>query len=308
MVDPLSAPGMAIDIRLSTLDAVQQLGPKLANILSGELARLRADSAFAQSVGIATHASAAHSDRLRAEQMSVIGTSMIGLTTQTDMYAEGSRTAAHFMNKMNQSTKDSTDEDNEVDNQQEQEVDYQHEADDGKEGDGAERESVEDSVFEREHLKLVSALQQALLQFQSVALEAGFSGTPLAVVLPAQHWLFGHAPADIQQASGISDDVNRELLVLCLAFDGTLGKVGVVMGLVFRADRWIGSVRACRLQGNNVGHAECCSVHVSQPGDLVSPVFANYASGQVQGLRVKLDNGAEEPAHWSWRADHWSWH
>ena len=308
MVDALSAPGMAIDIRLSTLDAVQQLGPKLANILSGELARLRADSAFAQSVGIATHASAAHSDRLRAEQMSVIGTSMIGLTTQTDMYAEGSRTAAHFVNKMNQSAEDSTDEDNEVDYQQEQEVDYQQEADDRKEGDDTEQEFLEDSVREREHLKFVSALQQALFQFQSVALEAGFSGTPLAVVLPAQQWLFSHAPADIRQASEFSDDSNRELLIMCLAFDGTLGKAGVVMGLVFRADRWIGSVRACRLQSDNVEHTDRCSVQVSQPSDLVSQVSANNASGQVQGLRVKLDNCTEEPAYWSWRADHWSWH
>ena len=294
MVDAPSAPGMAIDIRPSTLDAAKHLGPKLASILTGELARLRADSAFAQRVGIATHASASQADSLRAQRVSVVGNIMLGLTTQTDMRAERSHSAAKNIKQAKQLA-------------QGQERVHGL-AEDQSECDSTDEEDEEETIAERENTALARALQQGLIQFQSAALEAGFTGTPLAVLLPAKNWVLEHAPADICKTCKISGDEVKDLLVLCLAFDGSLGKLGIVMGLVFRGDRWIGSVRADWLQGNNVQHEDYYSLQVTQPGDVISPVIANDTIGSVQGLRVKIEDSAEELDCWAWRVDHWSWH
>jgi len=90
MVDAISAPGMAVDIRLSTLEPVQQLGARLSHILAGELSKMRADLAFAKTVGITVQSTLAQADSLHSQQVNVLGHVSIGLTTNTSNDAQAS--------------------------------------------------------------------------------------------------------------------------------------------------------------------------------------------------------------------------
>lgn len=290
MVDALTAPGMVAGILPFTHESLHRLSARLAHIIAAELSRQRAEVAFAQSSGSAIHSPEGQSDSLRAQQVSVTGNTLISLTTQTSLYAEGSRTAAHHFRDAERVGDDDAE---------------RHSAD--HDSCDADESGVDEGSTGRAPATLLAVLRQTLIQFREMASDAGFTGSPIALVLPAHSWVSAYAPANIKQSINALFDEDTDTLILCLAFDGTLGSLRTVMGLIFRGDRVIGSVNALWSGSDNVELADYHAVRVSNIDELVSEICADCVHGQVQGFRVKIDAVTDELACWSWQAQQWSW-
>lgn len=327
MIEPLSAPGMAVDIRLSTLEPVQQLGARLAQVLSGELSRLRADAAFAMASGIAVHAPAAQSDTLRAQQTSVLGNTMIGLTSRpTSLEAN-----PDFMIRdaeMNRRRRAGELDEQPVDERRDRRDRQEH-----NQGQG--QKYAQDQIYEQEWEQedhgdlrqrkqadrfadleiLATALNAALDQCQQLSSDIGLTGALVAVALPAKYWVETYSPADLRCRAELAADMAGDndvgdLLVLCLSFDGSLGHSRALFGLLFIADTWVGSLHT---QWSRKGPAadtnsNTCEVSVQKPAACVSVVTAAQDSSCCIGMRVKIDVVAAEPEQWFWNAAQWTWH
>ncbi len=313
MIEPLSSPGMAVDIRLSTLEPVQQLGARLALVLSGELSRLRADAAFAMASGIAVHAPAAQSDTVRAQQSSVLGNTMIGLTSQPTSFGANPDSMIRYA-EMDRRRKAGEADELRVDERQER-----HQ----KQDQGQEYEQEHQEELRQAHeadgfadnATLAVALNVALNECRQLSSDIGLTGKPVAIALPAKDWVDAYSPADLRYRAELTantatnDDVG-DLLVLCLAFDGSLGHSRALFGLLFIADNWVGSLHTqWTREGPAAGtSATTCEVSVLKPAACVSAVTATHDSGRCSGLRVKIDEVADEPDQWFWNADRWTWH
>lgn len=320
MIEPMSAPGMAVDIRLSTLEPVQQLGARLAQVLSGELSRLRADAAFAAATGIVVHAPEVQLETLRAQHSSVLGHAMLELRTRSTSLGADPDSALRDVE---------TDRRRKTAEQEERHPQGDSWASDeaGIQEDRAESDITdEDPPQEEQHsvnsgnAMLVSALRQALEQCRVVAGENGLTGNPLAVALPARHWLERYAPADLRyQAvanSGTAPgDGIADLLILCLAFDGRLGESRAVVGLLFIADRCVGSLRSewsCAIPAEGVA-ADVCQIRIQQAAALVSAATAICGEAEQEqtrcaGLRVGIETVVDEPDYWFCNTSDWTWH
>lgn len=295
MIDALAGPGTAVDIRISTLEPVQQLRMHFANVLSAELSRMRADTAFASVTGSAVQAPATQDDHLRAQQRSVLGQIGVSLRSNGATLAETTTLAEHFVRADSDDVSDA-------------DVDANGYGVERRADDGHRDDSDEESVAAlHADTLLISALRSALTQFKAVAEAAEFSGSPLVLALPAQRFLKAHAPADLRcsaDAAGGKDQM--DVLVLCLAFDGSIGAMRTVLGVLFRQDLPVAQLNADRVEAVGCG-GETLGMTIAQPNSLVSDVSVDGVLGRMSGIRVKLDDMAAEPAHWSWQVRQWSW-
>lgn len=286
MVDALAGPGTAVDIRLSALEPVQQLRLHLASQLGNELSRLRADAAFASMTGTAVQAPAQHNDSLRAQQRSVLAQVAVGLTLHPAAHMHSTTAAEHFA-KADEQIHESA--------ERQQHENPAH----------ADQPETEAAADEQTDSSLVEALRNALTQFKSTATAAGYTGSPIVIAAPARCWLEAHAPADVRYQI---DDAT-DLLVLCLAFDGVLGQLHTVLGLVFHNDRCVAHLEAGWSENGRQHSAEQVCTQLIEPCSMVSDVLMNVNAevGQVAGIRVKLDDSTAEPALWYWHAKQWFW-
>ena len=280
MIDVLSMPAVANDIRLSTLEPVQQLGARLANILSGELSRLRADAAFALATGATLQTLATDGDRIRAEQLTSIGARLVSLDTQA----------------INTSRSSSEDQDR------------RFVADD--QSSSEEFASTRESCIESaEHDGLLMAVSRALQAVHCAAEQEGVSGHPVACVLPLAPMLVAQDDAAIERVT----DEGSGILVLCLAFDGALGDSRQVWGFVYREDRllaqldgvWNDDDHCPMMSTDNTDDA--WSMSVPDLHQDVSVLNCWRHDDHCQGYRVRLRAGTGESDSWSWQASKWSW-
>ena len=294
MIDALAGPGTAVDIRISTLEPVQQLRMHFANILSAELSRMRADAAFASVTGTAVQAPAAQDDHLRAQQRSVLGQVGVSLRSNGAMLAETTTLAEHFAHA-------DSDADSVLADSNENGVERRV---DGDQRQGRDDEAV--ASLNADSL-LIDALRSALVQFKAVVNESGFSGSPLVLALPAEHILKACAPADLQDtADTVNSEDQVDVLILCLAFDGSIGEQRTVQGVLFKQDSLVAQLDADWSEA--IGSSgQMHSTMTAQPRALVSEVMVDGELGRMSGIRVKLDDMATEPAHWFWHVRQWSW-
>ena len=337
MIDAITSPGMAIDIRLSTLESVQQLGPRLAQVLSGELSRMRADIAFASATGIAVHSARADADSLRAQQSTLLGHHSLSLTTRTAMHSEAAqrlRTEQEALhqrddgehgewvdeeeNPQHQSREQNESEsDNDSDNDQHwheywQNRNHSHSCNQGGSDTQASAEGFTESDSTQD--ALVKALQNALTKFYDIVRESGITGVPIAVVLPADHWLEQYAPASLRYASKHNDEnLSDNVLVLCLGFDGDLALEQTVWGFVYQHAECVGSAQGRWFTDAAIDPADSWQVNVADPEEPLSVVSyqqeGDSNSGeQHSGLRICIDGHVSYRSNWSWQLMTWTWH
>ncbi|MFK7855252.1 MAG: hypothetical protein AB8B79_14110 [Granulosicoccus sp.] len=307
MIDALTSPGMAIDIRLSTQEPIQQLGARLANILSGELSRMRADIAFAAATGITVHSATGQAELLRAQQSAVLGHHQLSLTAQAVLHAESA---------LRTRTNDADLEENWQTNDEGRGSDQDHsDSEEGHEDDEPElecnSESVSASTLHQDEL-LINALKDALQQFHSITREQGISGNPIAVVLPAKHWIDNHAPLNVRQAIVASEsDRLADVMVLCLAFDGQLADDHVLWGYIYRQDVCVGSMQGLWLAESALHSQRQWEMTVTDPESMVSALHCRCtdspAVGAISGVRIRIDNSLADRAPWSWQVTEWIW-
>jgi len=285
MIEVLNMPAVANDIRLSTLEPIQQLGARLAPILGAELSRLRADSAFTQSVGVPLQAAAADAERMRAEQLSSINSRLVSLDTQA---LDGSRSSKEWL-------------------------DARQRRDDENSG-GAESNTDEQEQIEQ-HQALKQALVQALRAVQVAMSEEGFSGEPIACVLPLAGILsvLDDSPSWYERDSGGESDDRSSLLVLCLAFDGSLGESRRIWGFAYRQDQLLGQLEGfwshqrVDLQAHEQGSEGVWQMKVSDVHHDVSSLQCERKQNQCLGFRLRQGAGSDELDHWTWQARSWQW-
>lgn len=286
MIDVLNMPAVANDIRLSTLEPIQQLGARLAPILCGELSRLRADAAFALSSGVTLQTVAADGDRIRAEQLSSINSRQVTLDIQA---ADSSRASRERQDSRGNG---------------------------GDSGSSGHAESNPDVTHDAsKHEALMLGLSQALHSARVAASEEGFSGHPVACVLPLNAMLVAYDDPDAMRCMSRSDDTEdpSDILILCLAFDGSLGESRRVWGFGFQEDQLLGQFEGFwDFQGDHQpasgGQLEdAWQVNVSDVHQDVSVLQCERANGSCRGYRVRSRAGSGEPTQWCWRIGSWTW-
>lgn len=307
MIDAISSPGMAIDIRLSTQEPVQQLGARLAHILSGELSRMRADIAFATATGIAVHSAVGNAEQLRAQHSALLGHHQLSLTPQALSQAESALRFSRDDAGLDESWQANDEDHNSERNQAEPEASEQ--------GNEAEQERNSDTVSSsilHDNDLLINALKDALQQFHSITREQGISGNPIAVVLPAKHWIEHHSPLSLRQAIVAPEcDLLTDVMVLCLAFDGELADQHVLWGYIYRQDICVGSMQGVWL-ADTAEHIHCqWNMKVTDPESMVSDLSCHCEDSAVleaiNGVRIRLDNSVADVTPWSWQVTEWTW-
>lgn len=277
MIEAPGTVGMAAGIHLSTLEPVQQLGTRIAQLLSGELSRLRADVAFSIATGAAVHAADSQIDAMRATQLSSISQQYLGLTTQT--ITDARRAASAQIN------------------------DRQIERDDGR----REAWSSNDNLYDSESsAALILALTRALRQMQQHVNDEGLSGSLVVCVLPMAGFLDTVGPA-AGVGNTCANQHGKDLLILCLAFDGFLGDSRQLWGFAYADDRLTGTLEARWSDVVADKGIQDYLVQVSQPCQAVSPLQCLRQSDQSNGMRIRIEACPGEPRSWYWHQGNWSW-
>jgi len=277
MIEAPGTVGMAAGIHLSTLEPVQQLGTRIAQLLSGELSRMRADVAFSVATGATVHAADSQIDAMRATQLSSISQQYLGLTTQT--ITDARRAASARVNNL------------------------QTDRDGGRREDWSDSENLYDS---ESSAALILALTRALQQMQQHVNDEGLGGSLVVCVLPMAGFLDTVGPA-AGAGNACANQHGKDLLILCLAFDGFLGSSRQVWGFAYADDRLTGTLEARWSDVVADKGTQDYLVQVSQPHQAVSPLQCLRQSEQCNGMRIRIDICPGEPQSWYWYQGNWSW-
>ncbi|MFK7994281.1 MAG: hypothetical protein AB8B87_09090 [Granulosicoccus sp.] len=315
MIDPITSPGMAVDIRLSTLESVQQLGPRLAHILGAELSRMRADLAFASTIGIAVQSTHAEAESLRAQQSTLLGHHLVSLTTQTAVHAELARRSYAEPDSREDEKPDQASEQDEEPSQGETTSEEQIEQ--GTDESLLDKTSQTGLAFTSCHDSeaLAKALSDALKRFSELMRAAELTGLPMAIALPAERWLEQYAPAGLRPAdTDRRIDERADILVLCLGFEGCLAIDHHVWGFVYQQMQCVGQVEGQWMPDTETTVMTNDSWHMSV-ADTSLPLSKltccygdSFSNGEaMDGLRVRLENSGFEYRRWTLQLREWTW-
>ena len=295
VIDAIAGPGMADDIRLSTLEPVQQLGARLAQVLSAELSRLRSDVAFAGRMNISGHDANHQADTVRASQIASTAQCYLGLNVQTELRAR-------------RATGDRADV-------------AEHGSDFSQGGDRAQEDDLAIS-------QIVRILPMALRRIKEQLTDVGLSGEPVICLLPATFFIDHHGSASIRHQQGQGQTAT---LILCLAFDGDLGEMRKVWGYIYQSDRLLGSMEGHWFDesgyASDVDHLDVYKITREQRIKRVAdaPVDRDQAMDELdvfalscdtdrpaaptslQGFQIGLRPAATACPAWHWSARQWSW-
>lgn len=319
MIDPIASPGTAVDIRLSSLESVQQLGARMAHILGGELSRMRADLSFASITGGTVHSAHEAADTLRAQQITLSGHHLLSLTTQSSVHAEFKRQSAEleeFQKASREKQRESTKDDGEQPDADDLENAQSDRVKQGSEEPRQHQQDASSGGFESgmDTDTLVRVLNESLEEFSRLLCDMEYSGTPALIVLPADHWLESFAPSGIHS----NEETNAEnsipdFLVLCLGFDGQLGVDKQVWAFVYKQALCVGQANGVWTPESGLPlHSHWCisaEDMQSRVGKLISYCKdAKGATNTTHGLLVSADGLSAQIDYWSLMLGEWVWH